>query len=102
LLVVTADHDTGGFGLQSRELPQPPPPITLATGAQWSPTADFGSPAVIDDLQRGQSSPTVTWATDTHTAALVPIVAVGPGANAFAGFHEQWRIGRLLREAAVR
>lgn len=102
LLVVTADHETGGFGLQFRELPTPPPPLVLPTGARWSPAADFGSPDVIDVLRRGDSSPSVTWATEAHTAALVPLVAIGPGAAAFAGFHEQWQIGRLLRTATAR
>ena len=97
LLVVTADHETGGFGLQFRELAEPPPAVKLASGAVWEPTADFGSPSVLDDLRRGNSSPTVVWATPAHTAALVPLVAAGPGASAFAGFYEQRQIGRLLR-----
>jgi alkaline phosphatase len=56
---------------------------------------------VLDALRRGETSPSVTWATDGHTAAPVPLVALGPGAAAFAGFHEQWQIGRLLRAAAL-
>ena len=99
LLVVTADHETGGFALQFREPAQPPASVTLASGAVWNATADFGSPATLDALRRGESSPNVAWATEAHTAALVPLVAVGPGARSFAGFHEQWQIGQLLRAA---
>jgi alkaline phosphatase len=96
LLVVTADHETGGFGLQFREPAQRPPSLTLASGARWNPVADFGSPADLGALLRGETPPLVTWATAGHTAAFVPLVAAGPGAGAFAGFHAQWEIGRLL------
>lgn len=96
-LIVTADHETGGFGLQFREPATPPPAIILASGASWKPVAEFGSEADLDALRQGQSTPAVAWATEAHTAALVPLVAQGPDARAFDGFHAQWQIGQLLR-----
>lgn len=99
LLVVTADHETGGFGLQFREPATPPSAIRLASGADWLPVADFGSSADLAALGRGETPPIVTWSTRAHTAALVPLVASGPGSTAFAGMHAQWQIGQLLRSA---
>jgi len=96
-LVVTADHETGGFGIQFREPPTPPPAITLASGASWKPVGDFGSEDDLDALRHGQSTPAFAWATEAHTAALVPLVAEGASAQTFAGFHPQWQIGQLLR-----
>ena len=99
LVVITADHETGGFGLQFREPASPPPSLTLASGAVWNPVADFGSQADLAALGRDETPGAVVWATEAHTAALVPLVAVGPGAATFAGLHAQWEIGRLLRRA---
>lgn len=36
------------------------------------------------------------WASRDHTGSVVPVLAVGPGAEAFAGSHAGWEIGRLL------
>jgi len=102
LLVVTADHETGGFALQFREPAAPPPTILLASGARWGAVADFGSQADLDALARGDTPAAVAWSTDAHTAAFVPLVAEGPGAQAFAGFHAQYQIGQQLRAAIGR
>lgn len=99
LVIVTADHETGGFGLQFRAPASAPPSITLASGATWNPVADFGSPADLLALGRGETPGAVTWSTDGHTGALVPLVARGPGQDAFAGLRPQWQVGRLLRRA---
>jgi alkaline phosphatase len=99
LLVVTADHETGGFGLQFREPAEPPASVTLASGGVWNPVVDFGSQADLDALARGVTPATVTWSTEAHTGAFVPLVADGPGAPVFGGFHAQWQIGQLLRAA---
>jgi alkaline phosphatase len=96
-LVVTADHETGGFGVQFREPATPPAAITLASGASWKPVADFGSEADLEALRHGATPPVVAWATEAHTGAFVAIVAEGPETRAFDGFHAQWQIGQLLR-----
>ena len=36
------------------------------------------------------------WASRDHTGVVVPVLAVGPGAEAFAGSHANWELGRLL------
>lgn len=42
-----------------------------------------------------------TWATADHTAALVPILADGPGATSFASVSRIWQIGELLNRFIV-
>jgi alkaline phosphatase len=42
------------------------------------------------------------WSTFDHTGAPVPVLAIGPGAEVFAGIHTNWEIGRLLRRSLQR
>ncbi len=42
------------------------------------------------------------YGTGSHTAALVPLFAAGPGAERFGGLKENWEIGQLLLEAVRR
>ena len=36
------------------------------------------------------------WATTDHTGSVVPVLAFGPGSDAFGGIRANWEIGRLL------
>jgi alkaline phosphatase len=45
---------------------------------------------------RTNSSLRALWATRDHTGTVVPVLALGPGAELFAGIHATWEIGRLL------
>ena len=65
LVIVTADHETGGF--------------TLGASGQNGYNADY---SVIDP----------TFATTNHSAALVPVFAYGPGASSFMGVYENTEI----------
>jgi alkaline phosphatase len=67
LVVVTADHATGG--------------LTLLKG----------------DLAK--RSVKVNFSTKGHNGILVPVFAFGPGAEAFAGVHENAEIGQLIMNA---
>jgi alkaline phosphatase len=49
LLIVTADHETGGFGF-SYSRKHIPPPQTLASGHLFKPNLNFGDPAILDKL----------------------------------------------------
>jgi alkaline phosphatase len=72
LIVVTADHETGGLALVGED-----------SGVE---TADGG-------FRVGAS-----WATGSHTAELVPLFATGPGAERFGGVLTNAEVGaRLLR-----
>jgi alkaline phosphatase len=66
LVVVTADHETGGFTLGAKQ--------DEATG--YSNYAEIGS----------------SFATGTHSATLIPVFAYGPGAEHFKGMYENTEI----------
>ena len=70
LVVVTADHETGGFSL---------------SGDGQSMTG------------YGEISP--TFSTGGHTATLIPVFAYGPGANHFGGVYENTAIFSKFFEA---
>ena len=65
LVIVTADHETGGF--------------TLGAAGRNGYDADY---SVINP----------TFATTNHSAALVPVFAFGPGAERFTGVYENTEI----------
>jgi alkaline phosphatase len=105
LLVVTSDHDTGGFGFHYRRVVEEArgsAPKTLPSGEVWSPGADFGLVQDLEMLAKGETPPSVTWSTYTHTSSPVSLVSLGPGAELFGGLHFQWQVGRLLREQLER
>lgn len=66
LVVVTADHETGGFSIEDGPLP--------------------GQPGELD----------TDFTTTHHTATLVPIFAFGPGSDAFQGFIDNTDIGKTF------
>lgn len=70
LVVVTADHETGGFALSSLQ--------------------------VYGKRDYGYLNP--TFSTGGHTAALIPVFAYGPGAEEFMGIYENSEIfGKIMR-----
>lgn len=69
LVVVTADHETGGFALSSAKVRK-------------------------QDDYRGLAP---TFSTGGHTAALIPVFAYGPGAERFKGIYQNQEIfGKML------
>ena len=69
LVIVTADHETGGF--------------TLGAAGENGYGADY---SVINP----------TFASTNHSAALVPVLAYGPGAENFIGIYENTEIFHKL------
>ena len=66
LVVVTADHETGGFTL----------------GAKQDEETGYGDYKYIGS----------SFATNTHSATLIPVFAYGPGAENFKGMYENTEI----------
>ena len=66
LVVVTADHETGGFALS-------------AAGKKSGSGSDY------NDLNG-------TFSTGGHTATLIPVFAYGPGSEAFSGIYKNTEI----------
>lgn len=76
LVIVTADHETGGFTLSST-------PKEREDGTSYS---DY-------------SKVSGTFSTDGHSATLIPVFAYGPGAEAFSGVYENTEIFHKILEA---
>ena len=74
LLVVAADHETGGMSVEALDQ-DPENPI--------GPGED--GPFQVPDSELQFS---IDWTTDDHTATDVPITASGPGAEAMEGVYE--------------
>ena len=76
LVIVTADHETGGFTLSS----------TLKKAEDDSSYSDY-------------NEITGTFSTDGHSATLIPVFAYGPGSEAFSGVYENTEIFHKILEA---
>ena len=76
LVIVTADHETGGFTLAS----------TIKKREDGTSYSDY-------------NEITGTFSTKGHSATLIPVFAYGPGAEAFSGFYENTEIFHKILEA---
>ncbi|SDM23991.1 alkaline phosphatase [Catalinimonas alkaloidigena] len=74
LVVVTADHETGGFTLHSTDVP----------------TAN-GTRSDYDSISFG-------FSTGGHSGTLIPVFAYGPGAEQFAGVYQNTAIFDKMRQ----
>ena len=72
LVIVLADHETGGFSLSS---------------------------GMIDEYHGDYESIVPNYATGGHTAALVPVFAYGPGSELFDGIYENTEVFYKMLEA---
>jgi alkaline phosphatase len=118
LVVVVADHETGGLAIEA-ELDS----ILMTATADSLDAAVRGLARVIDLLPeaaadsagsaavqmqitaarlrnraRGARTESIVadYTTGGHTAQMVPLFASGPGAEAFAGMIDNYRVGQLL------
>ena len=119
LIVVTADHETGGLAIQpagSRRLLTRAAAGADSTAAQLSEVSRIAGPelatladsaalymARVSTLMRrqarqmGDSTVLVArYTTGDHTSQMVPLFASGPGAEQFGGIKDNWKIGELL------
>ncbi|MDH5598747.1 MAG: alkaline phosphatase, partial [Cyclobacteriaceae bacterium] len=76
LVIVTADHETGGFTLSST-------PTQMEGGMVGS---DY------DKI-------TPTFSTSGHSATLIPVFSFGPGSEDFGGVYENTKIFDKMRKA---
>ncbi|TLP71227.1 alkaline phosphatase [Maribacter sp. ACAM166] len=76
LVIVTADHETGGFTLSS----------TLKKTEDGKSYSDY-------------NEITGTFSTNGHSATLIPVFAYGPGAESFSGIYENIEIFHKILEA---
>lgn len=119
LIVVVADHETGGLAIQqsgSRRL------LTGAAAAVDSTVTHLAEVRSLADRELATLADSATWymarlstlmrrqarqmvdssalvaryTTGGHTAQMVPLFASGPGAEQFGGIKDNWKIGELL------
>ena len=119
LIVVTADHETGGLAIQqagTRRL------LTGAAAAADSTAAQLAEVISVAGRELATLADSTTWymarlssrmrrqarevvdssalvaryTTGGHTAQMVPLFASGPGAEQFGGIKDNWKIGELL------
>ena len=76
LVIVAADHETGGFTLAS----------TLKTAEDGTTYGDY-------------NEITGTFSTKGHSATLIPVFAFGPGAEMFSGVYENTEIFHKILKA---
>ncbi len=125
LIVVTADHETGGLAVQlaaertllSRAAARLD---TLAASvAEARETLDNSRAHLADSTasymgrlaaelraeataRDGALTLVARYTSGTHTALMVPLFASGPGAESYGGMIDNWRVGELLLEAVQR
>ena len=57
---------------------------------------ECGGLAAVSD--RNYPKMQIRWASSEHTAAVVPLLATGPGAERFSDVERNWQIGKRLKE----
>ncbi len=104
LLLVTADHETGGFGFSYSSVDVPKPyslPEQPVDAPKYAAKRNFVSRNVLKKLwQRSKrierSLDGIVWATGNHTSTPVPLFAIGPANSRFGGLINQTEIGKIL------
>jgi alkaline phosphatase len=124
LIVVVSDHETGGLAIEtardSTVLTEAANDLTTAArslnnaAALMTRQAADSAEAVMNGMliaaARMQNSArtarteriTADYTTGGHTGQMIPLFASGPGADAFGGIIENYRVGQLLLEIVRR
>lgn len=89
LIVVTADHETGGLALGNSDYTLHLDELKQQKSSKESKKAI----KKIDDKAH------IGWTTHAHTAHAVPIFAIGAGAENFTGWHDNTEIVPLIKKA---
>ena len=88
LLVVTADHETGGVVVEQ-------PDAADETGT--APSAEDGP----FDVAGSDYQFFIDWTTGQHSDGDVPVMATGPGAGQLKGTYQNTHVHDAMREALL-
>ncbi|MDR2577184.1 MAG: alkaline phosphatase [Chitinispirillales bacterium] len=106
LIVVTADHETGGLALGYYTIPYElhPTPEVMHTQTGRTPLNTdeeklIKALPVVRELS-GQSG--FSWTTAAHTGGAVPVFAIGAGSERFRGKMDNTDIPKRIRELMIR
>ncbi|MFA5712800.1 MAG: alkaline phosphatase [Bacteroidales bacterium] len=94
LIVVTADHETGGLALGREkgyklDLTQ----LEEQKSSKKYPESDESDNAKIVEMNKKAN---VGWTTSSHTGSAVPVFAIGPGSRNFSGRMDNTEIPRKI------
>jgi alkaline phosphatase len=93
LLIVTADHETGGLAIESLNEQQDDPDYPNESGEERSAEDEpFGVAGSGQEYL-------VDWTTANHTAEDVPVTATGPGASRLTGVFENTHVYEVMSRA---
>lgn len=88
LLIVAADHETGGMSVEA---------LDQGSGEDTLDPGEEGPFQVADsDLRFG-----VDWMTDDHTATDIPVTAEGPGADKVEGVYENTHLHEVIQKSLL-
>ncbi len=93
LVIVTADHETGGLAIEDTNEIQSDPEYPNESGA--GRTSEDGPFRVAASDKKFL----VDWTTTNHTAEDVPVMAMGPGGENLVGVYENTHIRHLCGNA---
>ena len=99
LIIVTADHETGGLAMTSGKKEGKKNMIDWqALEKSWT---DAGRKDILTDEENCElnRAANIGWSGTTHSGDLVPVFAIGKGAEAFTGWYDNTDIiKKILRE----
>ena len=87
LLIVGADHETGGLTVEDVDRPGP----QSGSSGEDGPFKIEGSERLFE----------LDWTTNNHTAVDVPITAVGPGAAHLSGMYDNTHVYEVMVESLI-
>jgi alkaline phosphatase len=96
LVIVTADHETGGMAIEDVDTGDESGERRLPDGETNTSTEDGPFDVADSDLRF-----TVDWTTGAHTDADVPVTAMGPGADRLTGYYENTFVHQVMVETLL-
>ena len=93
LVIVAADHETGGLAIEDTNEIQDDPDYPNESGEGL--TAEDGPFSVTNSDKQFL----VDWTTANHTAEDVPVTAIGPGGESLVGVYENTHIYNAMLDA---
>jgi len=95
LVIVTADHATGGLAIEESPQDGPCPDPKQDDPRECKTALHEDGPFA----ESGGASFWIDWTTSSHTGDDVPVVAIGPGAALLVGHYENTHIFEAMRKA---
>ncbi|MDR0308296.1 MAG: alkaline phosphatase [Chitinispirillales bacterium] len=90
LIIVTADHETGGLSLGSYDTPSElnPQLIRALKGGEFS----------VQEVKELTKKTGFGWSTDDHTGVAVPLFAIGAGSKTFGGKTDNTDVAKKIKK----